>query len=163
MQIEEYNPNKLNLTEFLKLYDIDMILNNELINKSYFELYNREQLYNNFYSEVMEAPEYYIYHMEEIDPDDLEKEIDNYILENYDLIDVYQYYIVIDYDVERYLLKYLPGYPIFYSEELELYLLGIPHYGMSWSFFFTEAPRPEHMKIKEYEKILNNAAPEAAK
>ena len=55
----------------------------------------------------------------------------------------------------KYIEKYLPTYEIFYSDELDLYLLGVGHWGTSWSFFFTEAPRPEHMRIKKYDEILS--------
>lgn len=160
MQIEEYKPEVLNLTEFIEAYHIDMILNNDLINKSYFELYNNDEIYNNFLEDVTANPEDYI-NINNLTPEEVQEEINNYVLENYNYLEVYQYFIVDESDVTRYINKYL-NYPIFYSSELDIYLLGITHYGMSWSFFFTEAPRPQHMRIKKYDEILKAAEGSAA-
>lgn len=177
MQIEQYKVNQLNLNEFLSHYDISMILNNELINKSYFELYNHETLLNNeietITSEVKQElknydnasfnyiDEIYTYYFNQyiefeellnmkIDEalEELDGAIYDYCIESLQDYEVYQYFIVSEYDVEHYLNKYL-NYPIYYNEELNIYLLGITHYGISWSFFITEAPRPEYMKIKK--------------
>ena len=65
--------------------------------------------------------------------------------------DIYQYFIINDPDTWN---KYT-NYPIYYSYDLDMYLLGVTHWGTSWSFFFTDAPRPQHMKIPEYEEILS--------
>lgn len=158
MQIEEYSPEKLNLTEFIQLYDIQLILNNELIQKSYFEVYNHEDLYNNLLEEVTANPEEYIDTEIYDDPEELQEAITDYVLENIPG-EIYQYYIISENQV-HYLIKYLPDYPILYSDELDIYLLGVGHCGMSWSFFFTEAPRPGHMKHKKYDELLGAATNE---
>lgn len=51
----------------------------------------------------------------------------------YEGLDVYQYYIIDDEDIW---LKYT-DYPIFYHNELDVYIVGITHLGMSWKYFST--------------------------
>ena len=51
--------------------------------------------------------------------------------------EVYQFYIVPEYEVERYWDVYT-NYPIYYSEDLDIFLIGITHWGMSWKFFGTD-------------------------
>ena len=194
MQIEQYNPNKLNISEFIEVYHISMILNNDLINKSYFEIYNNEELLNletenneeDIREELINYPgvttssstgktwtkyaliddiytDYYtgnytlleLLTMEDEDEalEELETAISDYSQENYLNDEVYQYFIIVESDL-RTIEKYT-YYPIYYSDELDIYLLGITHWGMSWTFFFTEAPRPQHMKIKKYDEILS--------
>lgn len=104
MQIEMYKTDKLNLNEFIRYYNLSMILNNELE-------WNGE---------------------------------------------IYQYFIIPESEV-YYWEKYT-SYPILYDDSTDIYLLGITHYGMSWSFFFTDADRPEYMKIKKYDEILKARA-----
>lgn len=158
MQIEQYNPEKLNLSEFIQVYDIQLILNNELIEKSYFEVYNHDNLYNNLLEDVTANPDDYIDTEEYNDPDDLQDAITDYVLESIPG-EIYQYYIISENQLND-LIRYLPNYPILYSDELDIYLLGVGHWGMSWSFFFTEAPRPEHMKNKKYDELLGAATNE---
>lgn len=151
MQIEEYNTEYLNLVEFIKLYDLDMIINNELIKTGTFELENHDKLFNDLYDDVTATPEDYIDLSDIETPEELEDVIYDYCSENLET-DIYQYYIINPADV-TYFNKYT-DYPIYYSEEYDLYLVGITHYGMGWSFFFTTATRPDYMKNKEYDKIL---------
>lgn len=194
MQIEQYKPDNLNLSEFIEHYNIDMILNNDLISKSYFELYNDEEflnmeIENNEYyirEELLNYPgiitssgtgktwtkyallddiytDYYTgeYTLLELltmeDPDEaieeLEEAISDYSQEHYLNDEIYQYFIISESDL--YSIEKYTNYPIYYSDELDIYLLGITHWGMSWSFFFTEAPRPQYMRIKKYDEILS--------
>jgi len=170
MQIEEYNPNYLNLSEFIEVYRISMILNNEIIKKLEFELENYNTLMKleaeEFYQETKE--EFKEDYKEEIKEYGLEDAKQEYLSHNYETIEerlyyaeVFQYYIVPEQDIKLF-KKYLSWYPIYYNYDIDLYLIGVTHYGSSWSFSFTEAPRPEYMKNKEFEKILNGTAPEAA-
>ena len=173
MQIEMYKPEVLNLNEFIKHYNLDMILNNEIIKKLYFELYNYEEILKSDIEiitadakEELKNPEAkYNYLLEELkdygyEPEDystLSDAINEYCQDHiYEHNEVYQYFIISEYDL-NYWSKYT-DYPIFYDEETDVYLLGITHYGMSWSFFFTTAERPQYMRIEEYDKILNKAA-----
>lgn len=45
-------------------------------------------------------------------------------------IDIYQYFIISDDTAENF--KRWTDYPIFYSNVLDCYVLGITHYGTSW-------------------------------
>lgn len=173
MQIEEYKPNQLNLTEFIETYCLDMILNNNIISNNEFEIYNynemleieKEEFINENKSEILEI---YYTDYRETDGGSLE-DIKNLIEEakeefisdhleeieeNLYLNDIYQYFIINDPDTWN---KYT-HYPIYYSYDLDMYLLGITHYGTSWSFFFTDAPRPQHMKVKKYDEILSGTS-----
>ena len=100
---------KCSLYNFLRFYEIDLILNNNLIDYRYdfsFEMINYDRM-----EEVFELNEY---------PDSL---------------DIYQYFIFKEADL-RYLK--LLNEPIFYSYELDLYLLGITHYGTGWDYVLTD-------------------------
>ena len=68
---------------------------------------------------------------------DLSEAIYDYCLEYFwEGCEVYQYFIVPEYDVERYWSEYT-SYPIFYNDVLDVYLIGITHYGMAWKYFNT--------------------------
>ena len=170
MQIEQYKPDNLNLTEFIDAYRLDMILNNNIISNGEFELYNYNEMLEiekEEYASENEAEILEIYYtdyretsggsLEDIKNliDETKEEFINdhleEIEENLYLNDIYQYFIINDPDTWS---KYT-NYPIYYSDELDIYLLGITHYGTSWSFFFTDAPRPQHMKVKKYDEILS--------
>ena len=99
--------------------------------------------------EALDNFKYYLKEVKEEFIDDHITEIEENLLSE----EIYQYFIISEsdlYSIEKYL-----NYPIYYSDELDIYLLGITHYGMSWSFFFTDAPRPQHMKVKKYDEILS--------
>lgn len=49
--------------------------------------------------------------------------------------EVYQYFVIPNKDVD--LWDKYTDYPIFYNYELNMYLLGITHYGMAWKYFGT--------------------------
>lgn len=154
-QIEMYNPNYLNVSEFIIHYNLDMVLNNTIISNGVFifELEDYEEKLNNFIEEVTEDPADYI-DLEDINPEDLTEEIEIYCIEQLEE-NIYQWFIIPEPDV-HYWKKYT-NYSIYYCEELDVYLLGLSHWGMAWSFFFTEAPRPDYMKIKKYDEILTTA------
>lgn len=163
----------LDLNQFIRYFDLDMILNNTLISievpcklwngitqgVSTFELYNYETLLNQYIDQVTEdvkndlenKTDYMLdclleYHIEDYDTteeifqsgvtvDDLQDEIRYYCTDSMDY-ECYQYFIISEYDLQ-YWTKYT-DYPIFYNDKLDVYLLGITHYGMSWSYFPTE-------------------------
>lgn len=188
MQIEMYQTNKLNLTEFIRRYSLSMILNNELIRNDsfYFEYYNYEELnaadeentteeikdelnnynkysytldevYNTYYSQDCTMEE--LLTMDEADAlDELQEAIIDYCQDFFYEWngEIYQYFIIPEEEV-RYWEEYT-SYPILYDDSTDIYLLGITHYGMSWSFFFTDADRPEYMKIEKYDEILKARA-----
>lgn len=136
----------LNLNDFIRHNQLDMILNNEIINAEYFDLYNYEKLYNLEYQEIKENPDSYI-DIDEFKELESSEELENLISEraseNVAMIEVYQFFIISEYDAERFWDKYT-SYPIYYNSDLDVYLLGITHYGMSWSYFSTD------FKIRQY-------------
>lgn len=98
----ELKEKRLSLTNFLLYYDIDFILNNDIVKHFELEFLN----YNDF---------------EDIDPYEL---------------DIFQYYIIKQNDKE--LFEKYTDYPIFYCNELDLYLIGITHYNIGFNLVFTQ-------------------------
>ena len=82
---------------------------------------------------------------DDLTDDDIEEIIDNYgddIMNDFCLYpDIYQWYIVRESDVH--LLE--NDYPIYYCDELDLYILGITHCGMSWDMVYTNVEIPQFM------------------
>ena len=171
-----YYEKYLNLNEFINWFNLDMILNNDIIrNENYlFEIYNYNELLKNDIENLT-------YELKDIETElkEIQNETDNekqeilinnliennyiinelYTIFNYDfnfsisensesledyinnhiheLNEVYQYFIISSFDVDKW--KKYTDYPIFYNENLETYLIGITHFGMSWDYFFTKA------------------------
>ena len=116
-----YRLRNLNLNEFIRTNSLDMVLNNDIIEVLDFDLYNYETLLKAAEAEIIEE-----------NPEAPEDEIQELATAAVYETDVYQYFIVSEYDVKNYWLKYT-DYPVYYNSETEMYLLGITHYGMSWS------------------------------
>ncbi|MBO6243786.1 MAG: hypothetical protein J6O41_04380 [Clostridia bacterium] len=151
----------LNLNDFISYNRLDMILNNDLISNNEFEFYNydemvnadiiaiteevKDDLNNNTDYYLTEIVEYYSsYTMEEIQDlptteavelleDAIYDYCDDHIYESYE---IYQYFIIPEQDVE-YWTKYT-NYPVLYFYDLDLYQVGITHWGMSWDYFSTQ-------------------------
>ena len=88
-----------------------MILNNTIINYTFFECYC-----GNDYNE-----------------------------ETDEMVDIYQWYIISESDAER--LAEYTNEIVYYSEELDVYLLGVSHYGTSWDYV------PSNwISLEDYEK-----------
>lgn len=60
----------------------------------------------------------------------------DYDEENDTYIDIYQYYIIDDYTAR--LLKEYTQEIIFYHNELDIYILGVTHFGTSWNYILTD-------------------------
>lgn len=101
----EIKEKRLSLTNFLLYYDIDFILNNDIV--KHFEL-------------------------EFLNYDKFLKDYDDPYYE----LDIFQYYIIKENDKE--LFEKYTDYPIFYCNELDLYLIGITHYNMGFNMVFTQ-------------------------
>lgn len=153
---------KLNLMDFIEYFNLDMILNNELIGNEnlYFELYNREELIKDdidiikleIEEELKEFKEnneirYYLkdlidYYgldkdLNNIDNDNLSEAIYEYCDDHiYEHNEAYQFFIIPENQL-YYWLKYTK-YPIYKECDSNLYLVGITHWGMSWKFFETD-------------------------
>lgn len=127
-----YSLKTLNLNEFIRFNELDMILNNDIIDTLDFELFN--------YNYMLEAAAADIAaDNPTATAEEIEQEAANYIFD----MEIYQYFIISEYDALNYWLKYT-DYPIYYAEDVNMWLVGITHYGMSWDFFKTE------YQIREY-------------
>lgn len=98
----ELKEKRLSLTNFLLYYDIDFILNNDIVKHFELEFLN----YNDFED-----------------------------IELYEL-DIFQYYIINE--IDKKLFEKYTDYPIFYCNELDLYLVGITHYNISFNMVLTQ-------------------------
>lgn len=161
-----YTTVNLNLRDFVDYLDLSMILNNDLISNNYeeWELYNfNELLYNEEeyiedcikedLNDLINGEDCFNY-LDSISDIDYIKELlnNNWSIEDiieelqdniYDRavdevyqIEVYQYFIVPEYEAINYWSEYT-NYPIYYSYESDIYLVGITHWGMSWKYFNT--------------------------
>lgn len=153
-----------NLNEFIELYNLRMILNNDLIRNHdiHFELYNYNELKSNeeinlldeledeFNNYMLNNKDYNYYllnrigfnndvydYINEFDEliDEFNDRIEDIIDDRLYEIEVYQYFIVPYNDI--FLWMEYTDYPIYEDEEDDLYLIGITHYGMSWDYFGT--------------------------
>lgn len=151
----------LNLNDFISYNRLDMILNNDLIDtNAEFEFYNYNEMLNydieTVTAEVIDDlnnnTDYYLTEIVEYYSSETLEEIqelpttealelledviydycDDHIYESYE---IYQYFIIPEQDIETW-SKYT-NYPIIYYYELDLYQVGITHWGMSWDYFST--------------------------
>lgn len=127
-----YSLKTLNLNEFIRFNELDMILNNDIKDTLDFEIFN--------YSELLKAAEA---EAREDQPQAAADEIEETAQYYIDTLDVYQYFIIPEYDALNYWVKYT-NYPIYYNESVNMWLVGITHFGMSWDFFNTS------YQIREY-------------
>ena len=158
---------ELNLNDFISHNRLDMILNNDIIrcDSLYFELYNYVELFNAGLEEAWEdlkeelknfdgdpesdglyllndLSDYYGLNLDDIDGT-INEALEDYVADHIYLNnEVYQYFIIPYNDVD--LWEEYTNYPIFYNDEMDLYLLGITHWGMSWDYFETS------FKVREY-------------
>lgn len=141
--ISEYGlkHNRVDYAAFAKTFDA--VLNNEIIevaNKHdmFFEPVNGRYDYNDEIEELVEQ-------LEELDPDSEEYEaIEEQIeeLENWVEPDIFQWYIIDEHGVNM-IKNFAPDEPLYYCEELDMYLWGVTHYGTSWSYVLTDIHLPK--------------------
>lgn len=109
---------------------IDFCCDNLILNNCIIEELTKQNFYFNIYcgddTEYQNADGEYITQEEYFK---LEEEGEQ-IYSNY--VEIYQYYIISEYDAER-LAKYTNEL-VYYNEDLDLYLLGVCHYGTSWDY-----------------------------
>lgn len=65
---------------------------------------------------------------------DVDCEIEPQNMDYLDYDDIYQYFIVDDYSSDLFIKL---EYPVFYSNVLNVYVVGITHYGTSWNYILT--------------------------
>ena len=81
------------------------------------------------------------HYIDNLTDDDLQLVKDDYLIDIVDDLnlydyydDIYQYYIIDDYSSNLFIKL---QYPVFYSNALNVYVVGITHYGTSWSYILT--------------------------
>ncbi len=160
-----YIETALNLNDFISFNNLDMILNNNIVKFPEFEFYNYSELLEKdiendteeLKDDLIKNNESYvltdlleIYYTGNYNENELLsfsipeilQELEEAIEERAnDLFyernaEIYQYFIVPEYDAINYWNEYT-NYPILYDPETDLYIIGITHYGMSWDYFST--------------------------
>ena len=149
---QERNLGKFSLTNLVQYYDIAMILCNNITSMDidyiscpkYIDDDDVETWVNEYNSELL-IDDYDVKTFDDLTDDDIEEIIDNYgddIINDLDLYtDIYQWYIIRESDVS--LLE--NDYPIYYCDELDLYIVGITHLGVSWDMVYTNVEIPQFM------------------
>ena len=149
---QEKNLGKFSVANLVQYYDIAMILCNNITSMnidciSYPKCIDNDDIetwINNYGGELL-IDDYNVETFDDLTDDDIEEIIDNYgddIINDLDLYpDVYQWYIVSESDV--FLLE--NDYPIYYCDELDLYIVGITHFGISWGMVYTNVEIPQFM------------------
>ena len=149
---QERNLGKFSLTNLVQYYDIAMILCNNITSMDidyiscpkYIDDDDVETWVNEYNSELL-IDDYDVETFDDLTDDDIEEIIDNYgddIINDLDLYtDIYQWYIIRESDVS--LLE--NDYPIYYCDELDLYIVGITHLGVSWDMVYTNVEVPQFM------------------
>ena len=143
---------KFSISNLIKHFEIDMVLCNNITSMDIYcinelkciDIDDVETWINEYYPELL-IDEFEVESFNDLTDDDIEDIINDY---GYDIMndlgiytDVYQYFIINECDVE-----YLENdYPIFYCDELDLYIVGITHFGMSWSMIYTTVDIPQYM------------------
>ena len=143
---------KFNLSNLIQYYNINMILCNNITSMDIYcmsypkniDYYDVEKWVNEYNSELL-IDNYDVETFDDLTDDDIEEIIDNYgddIISDFDLYpDVYQWYIIRESDVS--LLE--NDYPIYYCDELDLHIVGISHWGVSWDMVYTNVEIPQFM------------------
>ena len=149
---EEKKTGKFSLSNLIRYYNINIILCNNITSMnidciSYPKYIDNDdiQTWINEYNNELLIDDYDVETFDDLTDDDIEKIIYNYgddIINDLGLYpDVYQWYIVRECDV--FLLK--NDYPIYYCDELDLYIVGITHLGMGWDMVYTDVEIPQFM------------------
>ena len=152
---EEKKTGKFSLSNLIQYYNINIILCNNITSMnieciSYPKYIDDDdiQTWINEYNNELLIDDYDVETFDDLTDDDIEKIIYNYgddIINDLGLYpDVYQWYIIRECDV--FLLK--NDYPIYYCDELDLYIVGITHCGVSWDMVYTDVEVSQSM-LKE--------------
>lgn len=152
---EEKKTGKFSLSNLIQYYNINIILCNNIASMnidciSYPKYIDDDdiQTWINEYNNELLINDYDVETFDDLTDGDIEKIIYNYgddiINDLYLYPDVFQWYIVRECDV--FLLE--NDYPIYYYDELDLYIVGITHCGVSWDMVYTDVEIPQFM-LKE--------------
>ena len=149
---QERNLGKFSVANLVQYYDIAMILCNNITSMhidciscpKYIDNDDIQTWINEYNNELL-IDDYDVETFGDLTDDDIEEIIDNYgddIMDDLGLYpDVFQWYIIRESDVH--LLE--NDYPIYYCDELDLYIVGITHLGMGWDMVYTNVEVPQFM------------------
>lgn len=152
----------LSLNNVLQYHNVNMVLCNDIVDIDYeMELQNMEYLVDtddvkdwiiqyadddfliDFFDDDTDKHD-----INNLTDDDLQLIKDDYYMDIIDDLelynyhdDIYQYYIIDDYSSDLFIEL---EYPVFYSNELNVYVVGITHYGTSWSYILTNKSFDEY-------------------
>lgn len=143
----------LSLDNVLKYHNVNMVLCNDILDvdcemelqnmdylvdtddvKTWISTYTNDDFLMDFFDDDK-------HDIDNLTDDDLQLVKDDYcmdiindleLLDYYD--DIYQYYIIDDYSSDLFIKL---EYPVFYSNALNVYVVGITHWGTSWNYILT--------------------------
>lgn len=125
----------LDYATFAKAFDA--VLANDIISKTWdIGYWEKENGFVDNSEEIEELQE----KLEELQEDSeefikIQERIEELECEQEECPDIYQYFIVSNNGAQ--LIKEYTNNPLFYNEELDLYVWGITHFGTSWSYVLT--------------------------
>ena len=149
---QEKNLGKFSVANLVQYYDIAMILCNNITSMNidciscpkYIDNDDIQTWINEYNNELL-IDDYDVETFDDLTDDDIEEIINNYgddIMDDLGLYpDVFQWYIIRESDV--YWLE--NDYPIYYCDELDLYIVGITHLGISWDMVYANVEVPQFM------------------
>ena len=149
---QEKNLGKFSVANLVQYYDIAMILCNNITSMNidciscptYIDDDDIQTWINEYNNELL-IDDYDVETFDDLTDDDIKEIINNYgddIMDDLGLYpDVFQWYIIRESDV--YWLE--NDYPIYYCDELDLYIVGITHLGVSWNMVYTNVEIPQFM------------------
>ena len=143
----------LSLSNVLKYHNVNMVLCNDILDvdcemelqnmnylvdtddvKTWISTYTNDDFLMDFFDDDK-------HDIDNLTDDDLQLVKDDYcmdiindleLLDYYD--DIYQYFIIDDYSSDLFIKL---EYPVFYSSVLNVYVVGITHWGTSWNYILT--------------------------
>ena len=148
------NQNKLlSLDNVLKYHDVNMVLCNDILDvdckmelqnmdylvdtddvKTWISTYTNDDFLMDFFDDDK-------HDIDNLTDDDLQLVKDDYcmdIIDDLELLDyyddIYQYFIIDDCSSDLFIKL---EYPVFYSNVLNVYVVGITHWGTSWNYILT--------------------------
>ena len=126
----------LDYATFAKAFDI--VLANDIISKTWdIGFWEQENGFIDNQEEIEELQE----KLEKLQEDseeftEIQERIEELEYQQEEYPDIYQYFIVSNYGAE--LIKKYTNDPLYYNEELDIYVWGVTHYGTSWDYVLTD-------------------------
>ena len=145
----------LSLSNILRYHDVNMVLCNDILDvdcdmelqnidyrvdtddvKTWISEYANDDFLMDFFDYDDNKHD-----IDNLTDDDLQLVKDDYLMDIVDDLDlydyyddIYQYYIIDDHSSDLFIKL---QYPVFYSNALNVFVVGITHYGTSWNYILT--------------------------